>query len=162
VGVLIAVLLLLLLLRSCPAEEPAAPEVPVVVAPAVVPAPPPAPLPPPAPTGRVATRGRPSFETPVPAPLPWVSSFRMQVAARSPRLAECFVGADRPGKLKWTASVSPVDGRVSEHVLEPMLVTDAISGEQRACVLGVLSDPPYRLDDDGRTTPSRVGVVIEF
>ena len=33
-----------------------------------------------------------------PEPLSWIGSFRMQVAARSPRLAECFEGAHGDGR----------------------------------------------------------------
>ncbi len=113
--------------------------------------------------GRMARRDRPAFPTPTPTPLPWLDAFRLQVAARSPRLAACFDGAARPGALKWTAAVEPVHGRVSDPTLEPTLSSDALTGAQRACVLAVLSDPPYRLDGTGAAaTPSRVGIVVEF
>jgi len=87
----------------------------------------------------------------------------MQVAARSPRLAQCFVGAQQPGRLKWSLSVEPHSGRVSDPVIEPMLLTDDLSRKERACVVEVLSDPPYDLQTgDEPSTPSRVGLVIEF
>ena len=88
----------------------------------------------------------------------------MQVTARSPRLAACFAGVERPGSLKWSASVEPVHGQVSDQKLETTLQSDPLTPEQRDCVMGVLSDPPYRLDTKGeeRTTPSRVGLAIEF
>ncbi|MBX2799677.1 MAG: hypothetical protein KTR31_18510 [Myxococcales bacterium] len=161
----LALLLLLFLLRDCScAEEPEpVPEgtAPLVAAgdlgelPFIGP-----PVPPPPPVKR---RDRPDYDAPTPEPLPWVAAFRMQVSARGPRLAECFVGSDRPGRLKWSTSVDPGDGRVSEHALEPMLLTRELTRDERSCVVGVLSDPPYRFAEAVRqSTPSRVGLVIEF
>ncbi|MES2639496.1 MAG: hypothetical protein V4850_08420 [Myxococcota bacterium] len=152
-------LLLLLLLLVC-TRPPPPPEAAPLAAPAAAT---PAPAAPALPTGRVARRDRPRFESPAPEPLPWLSSFRLQVAARSPRLAECFAGAPRPGALKWTAAVEPLHGRVSQHTVEPTLSSDELSGTQRACVLAVLTEPPYRLEaGKSPSTPSRVGMVIEF
>lgn len=160
-------LLLLLLLRDCRCEEdPVAPPAPAVSGPA-------------APAGRgqaasveppietkVKRKDRPAFTPEAPEPLPWIGALRLQVAARSPRLAACFVGAARPGALRWSAAVDPAVGRVSEQTLEPTLSGDPLSAEARDCALGVLSDPPYRLEAgqgrDGRSTPARVGLVIEF
>ena len=109
------------------------------------------------------TIDRPSLESePVPA-LPWLDAFRLQVSARSPRLAQCFVGADRPGRLRWRAAVEPGRGLVSDQEVEPLLIQDALTTEQKDCVVAVLADPPYRLDPgDGPSTPSRVSMVIEF
>lgn len=156
---LLLLLLLLILLPDC--EEPA----PLVVAPAPPPAPVEVVAPEPAPrlTGRVARQPRPAYQSASPAPLSWIRSFRMQVAARSPRLSACFVGASRPGTLKWTSSVEPSTGKVSQHSLEPVQTSETLSRAQRDCVLAVLSDPPYTLQMDAeRATPSRVGMVIEF
>jgi hypothetical protein len=159
---LLAVLLAVLAAACCCAGEPEDPveAPPPAAAPAAggsAPAPPPPPL-----GGRVAPRPRPAFEPPRADELPWLAGFRMQVAARSPRLASCFVGVERPGSLKWTALVEPVSGRVSDHTLEPTLSSDPLTPPQRACVLGALSEPPYRLQADARATPSRVGMAIEF
>ena len=157
---LLAVLLLsLLLLLDCrctrePPPEPA-PE-PVMPVPAEEPE---ATLPRHPPIQRM---DRPEYTSEVPEPLAWLDSFRMQVAARSPRLAECFVGAERPGRLKWTASVDPLEGKVSEHQLEPVLTTDALTATQRACAVDVLSEPSYTLVGEGRATPSRLSMIIEF
>ncbi len=163
--VLLAILLWLLMPDcSCQCREPGAPVV-AVTPPAPVAVPEPEPVaPPPAPiTGRIDSTARPEFQSKPPPPLPWISAFRMQVAARSPRLSECFVGAPRPGTLRWTTSVEPGQGQVSEHVLEPALLSDALSQTQRDCVLRVLTDPPYTLSvGEARATPSRVGLVIEF
>lgn len=156
-----AILLLILLLRECrcdqaPAEAPVGAPTPSASA---VPGPV---EPSPPPTPRVARLPRPAFEAPAPQPVPWLASFRMQVAARSPRLAACFVGAAAPGALKWTALVDPVGGRTSDHAFEPMLRTGELTSAERACVLAALTEPAYRLDADARSTPSRVSLVLEF
>lgn len=114
--------------------------------------------------GRVSRQHRPEYRSGPPPTLPWLPAFRMQVAARSPRLAECFVGAEQPGKLKWTAAVDPVEGRVADHILEPTVQNTELTSFQRGCVLQVLVQPPYRLEagEDSPSTPSRVSIVIEF
>ncbi len=109
--------------------------------------------------GRVAPVPRPAFPEVKPEPVPWLASFRMQVAARSTRLSECFVGTTRPGVLRWTALVEPETGRVTDHELEPVLKSEQLTGRQRDCVLRVLEEPAYRIDGEGA---SRVGMVIEF
>ena len=118
--------------------------------------------PPPPPAGRVARRDRPDFAPPKPATLPWLSAFQLQVAARSPRLAACFVGVEQPGRLKWSAEIEPRSGAVSDARLEPTLGSAPLSSEQQDCVLAVLADPPSRLEVDDRATPSRVAWVVEF
>ena len=158
-------LLALLLLRDCSrsvpelpaaAKEPG-PSAPVQTQPTVHPSAPAVH------SGRVARRERPSFRSETQEPLPWLASFRLQVAARSLRLAECFVGAPRPGTLKWTAAVEPAHGSVSDQTLEPTLLSDALTRQQRGCVFVVLSDPPYQLESGAeRSTPTRIGMVIEF
>jgi hypothetical protein len=78
-------------------------------------------------------------------------------------VAECFVGAERPGRFKWSTSVEPVKGQVSDHVFEPMLLTADLTRSERDCMVAVLADPPYRLKSGAEPeTPSRVGLVIEF
>ncbi len=117
----------------------------------------------PPPKLRIERLDRPEYKSEVPEVLPWVASFRLQVEARSPRLAECFVGAQRPGRLKWTAAVEPGEGRVSDFTIEPTVAEEVLTKQQRSCVIAVLSEPPYRLEGgDERSTPSRVGMVIEF
>jgi hypothetical protein len=161
---LLALLLLLLLLCSrctCapPVEAPEAPLPPAQVEPPEA-APAPAPLPDRPSIPRI---DRPAFETEPQDPLPWLDEFRLQVAARSPRLAGCFVGAERPGRLRWTASVEPSRGRISQQAVEPVLVMDALTSEQKGCVVGVLADPPYELRaEEGASTPTRVSLVVEF
>lgn len=161
----VAILLLLLLLRDCgpgDAVEPEGPALPVEVvaeAPAVEEE---EPAPPPRLTGRVERRDRPEYAPPEPEPMPWLAAFRMQVAARSPRLAECFVGTGAPGRLRWSTSVQVADGAVSDHELEPVLLSQELSREERRCVLGVLDAPRYSLPAGGPVTPARVSLVIEF
>lgn len=159
-ALLALLLLLLFLVRDCRCNAPPA-EGPVEAPEAVDPVPvEPEPAPP---TERMDPILRPTFQSPPPDPLPWLAAFRMQVAARGPRLAACFVGVERPGALKWSALVEPGSGTVSEHTLEPVLQSDALTAEQRACLLQVLSDPAYALDGEGkRATPSRVSIAISF
>jgi len=162
-GALVAVLLVLLFVRGCDEEAPtaAAPVCPPcdegegeagtdTGAAAVA-------------GGRIPPQPRPAYRNPAPPPIPWLADLRLQVAGRSDRLAACFVGAERPGALKWTASVQPEDGRVAEAEVQPMLGGESLTAAQRDCVQQVLAEPPYRLDHDGeRSTPPRVSLVIEF
>ncbi len=147
-------LLLLLLLRRCSCTAPPPPSNPVEVE---LPTPTAAPRP----TEKVARLPRPSFTPPPPEDLPWLDAFHMQVAARSPRLASCFEASDAPGALRWTTSVDPAHGRVSDHTLEPLMRT-TLDDDQRRCVLEALSDPPYRLPPPHPSHPARVALVIEF
>ncbi len=159
------ILLILLLLQDCQCNEPLAPEPPEVgeVEPHQDSAEPEADAPRKPATGRLPRVRRPDFDNEPLDPLPWLAEYRLQVAARSSRLAECFVGAPNPGTLEWTASVEPLVGHVSDHVLEPMLQSDALTRHQKFCALDVLSYPPYDLDSDQeRSTPARVRMVIEF
>lgn len=161
-------LILLLLLRDCACSEPP-PPAPTDCCPCeegptgeAVPAPEPEPEPRVKP-GRIEPRPRPAFRPPAPRKLDWIGDFRLQVAARSARLAACFEGVPTPGSLKWTTSVEPVEGTVGEHDLEPMLLSAELTGRQRRCVLEVLEDPGYRLTPgEEPSTPSRVSLVIEF
>lgn len=163
----VAVLLLLASLMRCECEPPPPSEVPKVEA-----------------KGEVETK----VEPPVPAPVrrqplraqiepqartryqgaeraspDWIDEFRLQVAARSPRLAQCFTGSDRPGTLRWTASVNPRSGAASDHELEPIGASAELRREQRECVVGALSSPLYRLTaPQGESLPQRVSLVIEF
>lgn len=112
------------------------------------------------PSKRVA---RPDFETPDRAPARWVDDFRLQVAARSPRLAACFNGTDRPGALRWTTLVSRQTGAVGNHDFETMGLSGELSQAQLDCLTDVLSSPGYRLDgviEEG--LPDRVSLVLEF
>lgn len=166
---LVFVLLLLLFIR-CECEAPPE-ELPVVAAPApekkeppkVVPAPlkpKPAPV-----TGKVKTQPRASYETEARAPPAWLEEFRLQVSARSPRLAQCFTGSERPGGLRWSAAVNAGSGAVSDHQIEPLGEGASMTNDQRDCVLAALSKPRYLIttwETEAQALPSRVSIVIEF
>ena len=115
------------------------------------------------PGGQVASISRPDMPTPTPESVPWLDAFELQVAARSPRLAGCFEGAARPGALQWSARVEAATGTVSDHRLEPVLDTDALSAGRRACLVEVLSEPSYELvESEPRSVPPRVRLLLEF
>ena len=65
-------------------------------------------------------RPRPGYETEAQPPPEWIDEFRLQATARSPRLAQCFEGTDRPGALRWVAALNPETGTVSDQELEPV------------------------------------------
>lgn len=118
------------------------------------------------PTGppvRFDRRDRPELVTVPPAPPTWLVAFRLQVSARSPRLAECFVGAARPGRLHWTATVEPNSGAIGTQTIEPQLRTSSLTAREMDCVTEVLGSPPYRLPVElVDSTPKRVSLVLEF
>ncbi|MCB9761294.1 MAG: hypothetical protein H6739_15740 [Alphaproteobacteria bacterium] len=157
-------LLPLLLLRDCSCNGKAlGPKDPQRFGPGAAALTPPAPAPPLPRPGRIQRRDRPEYVVDPPPPVPWLTDFRIQVVARSPRLAACFLEAPNPGTLRWSTSVDPTTGAVSEHTLEPTLLSDPLTREQRTCVLAVLSEPRYRLEAEAdQATPQRVGMVIEF
>lgn len=151
-------LLLLLLLWRCTPEVPAPPP----EAPACPTAPseihrvewtPLAPIP---------RAGRPALRVETPARAEWLDALRLQVGARSPRVASCFVGVESPGRLRWTALLHLEGGLVTNNTLAPALTRAEITAEQRACVLSALSSPPYRLSADPATPPTRVSLILEF
>lgn len=162
----LALLLLLLLLIRCEGEpglvatgqkDAGAPAVEVVAVKPPVKAPWKKPVVPPKPVPR------PEFDTPARLPPGWVDEFRMQVAARSPRLAQCFVGTDRPGALRWTSLVSLSTGAVGNHDFDPMGASASLSRAQLDCLEKVLSSPPYSLQGAvAEGLPERVSLVLEF
>ena len=98
-----------------------------------------------------------------PPPPSWIDEFQLQVAARSPRLAQCFTGMDRPGALRWSVSVNGKSGATSDHEFEPVGVSSELSPEQRECVVKVLSNPGYKLTaPEKEALPNRISLVIEF
>ncbi|MGC4120582.1 MAG: hypothetical protein QM765_39585 [Myxococcales bacterium] len=111
---------------------------------------------------QVSPVSRPAFEPVSAPPAAWVQELRLQVAARSPRLAECFTGAQGPGALRWAASINPQSGVVSDHELVTVGTGEQLPRDQRECLIKVLSAPPYRLSASAGTAPDRVGMVIEF
>ncbi|WP_224367849.1 hypothetical protein [Hyalangium versicolor] len=163
----IAILVLLASFLDCECSHPPPAEVPKVEAkaPEEPQAKRPVPTPPRRPPlrGQIASQDRTSYRGADRASPDWIDEFRLQVAARSPRLAQCFTGSDRPGSLRWTASVNPRSGAASDHELEPVGASAELRPEQRDCVVRALSNPPYRLTaPQEESLPQRVGLVIEF
>jgi hypothetical protein len=157
-----ALLLLLLLLQNCPEGHHPPPLVPPPVV--VVEGTPTPTATPPKHTGNIKKRKRPPFvEEQLDTP-PWLPALRLQVAARSPRLAKCFAGVDRPGSLRWTATIDGETGTVFEQELS----TEGAAGLtvlQRKCVLSALESPTYKLVEntaEERPTPARVSLLLEF
>ncbi|MER2562201.1 MAG: hypothetical protein ABTQ32_15855 [Myxococcaceae bacterium] len=106
---------------------------------------------------------RPDFDTPSRLQAAWVDEFRMQVAARSPRLSACFIGSNRPGALRWTTLVSLQTGAVGNHEFESMGVAADLTKAQLDCLQAVLTKPEYRLGDAAvQGLPERVSLVLEF
>jgi hypothetical protein len=93
----------------------------------------------------------------------WVDDFRLQVAARSPRLAECFVGLDKPGALRWTAAVNAKSGAVADHQIESVPPSPELQRGQHDCVVRILSNPNYTLRAlQEEALPKSIALVIEF
>ncbi|MFY0570258.1 hypothetical protein ACN28E_41440 [Archangium lansingense] len=161
-----ALLLLAMLVRcECKPSPPAPPPEPVVKpAPEVKPKQPSPPASKPkAFSERMERQRRGSYQNEAQTSPSWLDDFRLQVAARSPRLAQCFSGTERPGALRWTAAVNAASGSVSDHALELVGTGGELSGKQRDCVLGVLSSPGYRLKPEQKQDlPGRLSLVIEF
>jgi hypothetical protein len=164
-ALLTALLLLLLLFLRCDCEPgaPSSPEAVVLASvDAGVKAVPPRLVKRKPSTDRLASSARPPWELGAQRGPAWLDDFRMQVAARSPRLALCFTGADRPGALRWNVALNPESGATSDHLVEPIGSAD-LTGKQRECVLKTLSTPGYRIAEaDRESVPSRVSLVIEF
>jgi hypothetical protein len=158
------VVLLLSLLRCCscgegapaPVSPPAMDAGTVAVKPAAKP---------PLTAPRLSLQRRGDLKLDDTAALTWLDEFRLQVAARSPKLANCFRGADRPGALRWTTAMNPGSGQVSNHELEPMGGTLGLNPQQRECLIQALSEPRYQLRNrppEESSTPSRVSIMLEF
>lgn len=95
---------------------------------------------------------------------PWVEAFRLQVAARSQRLAQCFVGTSKPGAIRWTASLTPETGAVFDHRIEPMPPAEDLTREQQTCLVEVLAKPGYQklATTHVGALPETVSLVLEF
>ncbi|KFA94509.1 hypothetical protein [Archangium violaceum] len=166
-AVTLAALLLLAMLVRCECQPPPAPPPEPVVKPAPAEVKPKKPEPPAskpkALSERMKRQRRGSYQNEAQTSPSWLDDFRLQVAARSPRLAQCFSGTERPGALRWTAAVNAASGSVSDHALELVGMGGELSGKQRDCVQGVLSSPGYRLKpEQQQDLPGRVSIVIEF
>jgi hypothetical protein len=112
----------------------------------------------------VKTLPRDSYENKKLLGASWLEQFQMQVVARSPRLAECFVGVDRPGALRWTCALNADTGVASDHEFEPLgTLSGQLSKAQENCVVEALSKPAYTLSNVAKEgLPQRIGFVLEF
>jgi hypothetical protein len=93
----------------------------------------------------------------------WLDDFRLQVAARSPRLSECFNGSERSGTLRWSVSIDAKSGAVADHDFEPIGASADLTTEQLVCAASTLSQPPYLLKNAPvEALPNRVSLIVEF
>lgn len=112
---------------------------------------------------KMQTQPRNKFAGAAQAPAAWLDDFRLQVAARSPRLAQCFTGTDKPGALRWTAALNADSGAVSDHQIEPIAPSGELKREQYDCLTRILSDPRYKLKPAvSEVLPDTIALVIEF
>jgi hypothetical protein len=167
-ALLVAILLLLLLRLDCACEPvPAPPVEPVAQEP---PEPEPKPkrerkLRPKKPSfaGKVKKNDRDAMEVKPPPPPSWLGQFRLQVAARAPRLASCFEGNERPGALRWSALVHAKSGKVTESIVEPAFRGASLDDRQTKCLIEGLTAAPYNLTEpDDQAAPRRVSLIFEF
>ncbi|MCK6505302.1 hypothetical protein L6R53_18195 [Myxococcota bacterium] len=101
-----------------------------------------------------------AITTPTPT---WLPAFHQQVAARSPRLAACFVGAAAPGALRWSARLDLRSGRAGDHRFAPTLEAAPPTADQQACLARALAEPPYQIEVPAPPDlPVPVSLVIEF
>lgn len=158
----IALLLLLLLLVDC-AGKPGGKSVLAKATPIVKVTPIPKPTKRPALQAKLDPQKRPGYNLDARPGPDWLDDFRLQVAARSPRLAACFNGSERGGRLRWTVLVDSKTGTVSDHDFEPLGGGANIRNEQKACAMRALSDPGYLLvDPPPDALPNRISLVLEF
>lgn len=107
-------------------------------------------------------RPRPDYELTTLRPPGWLEEFRMQVAARSPRLSRCFDGSSRPGAVRWSVGLDPQSGTVSDQKFEALAAGD-LTAAQQTCAEAVLAKPPYKIAAlDPQSIPPTVSLVIEF
>lgn len=166
-GVVSSLLVLLLLFIRCDCGEGPLPEPAVadagVAEKVVKPKPPPPQVKLPPLDGKLNAQPRPSMAPASPGGPAWLEEFRIQVAARSPRLSQCFTGTERPGALRMSTAVNPQAGTLADLELEPVGVGIDLTQEQRECVSAALTKPAYKLKAPGAEgLPDRVSLVIEF
>ncbi len=164
-NLLIALLiaLLLLLLSRCECEEAPGYGPPSNEPATVVYVPEPEPPAKPLGRGRTKKKKRPKIAVKAPPPPPWLDQFRLQVSARSPRLATCLNGAERPGALKLSGLVHAKSGRVTAAKVEPVFRGSTLSQKQLDCLVKKLIEQPYNLKDpDPEAAARRVSLIFEF
>lgn len=117
-----------------------------------------------APATKATPRLRAQYKAESPSEPAWVEAFRLQVAARSQRLAECFVGTSKPGAIRWTASITSETGAVFDHHIAPVPPAEDLTAQQHGCVVGVLAKPGYQklATTYAGALPETVSLVLEF
>lgn len=111
----------------------------------------------------VETQNRPGYNVAARPGPDWLDELRLQVAARSTRLATCFNGSERGGAIRWTTSIDVKTGAVTGHELEPLGATPSLTDEQKRCATQALSQPGYHLTHPPSSKlPNRVSLVLEF
>lgn len=114
-------------------------------------------------SGKVKSEQRGNLALDLSSVPPWLDAFRLQVAARSPRLARCFEGNERPGAMRLSALVNAGSGRMSEPAIEPAFRGADLTSTQEKCLLRVLASQPYKLGADAPQAASRrVSLIFEF
>jgi len=110
---------------------------------------------------RIRRRLRTRFVNSVPPEQKWLVAFRLQVAARGPRLAACLEDSPQAGAIRWTTRLSPAEGLATDHAFEPDAITAAITKQQKACLSRVLSKPRYTLPEPPEDV-ANVSLILEF
>ena len=164
-GAIIALLLLLWLLpRDCATEsipENPSPQLVPKIPPrpqAIIEETPQRPLVP----ASVPPKNRPKLNVnPPPQPI-WLEEFQRQVSARSPLLAKCAEGARAPGLLRWSGSVDPSSGVLSEQAIESVDATQALTETQQECILRALGALPFNFPNPGDRQARRIRLLLEY
>ena len=107
-------------------------------------------------------KNRPKLNVnPPPQPI-WLEEFQRQVSARSPLLAKCAEGARAPGLLRWSGSVDPSSGVLSEQAIESVDATQALTETQQECILRALGALPFNFPNPGDRQARRIRLLLEY
>ena len=163
-GVTTLLLLLWLLAQDCATES-----IPKTFAPETIPKTSPSPQAiiektsqRPAVPASVPPKRRPNLNVKPPPQPVWFEEFQRQVSARSPLMAKCAEGARAPGLLRWSGSVNPSSGIISEQVIESVNANQALTETQQKCILRALGTLPFKLRDPGDGQARRIRLILEY
>jgi len=98
---------------------------------------------------------------PPPQPI-WLEEFQRQISARSPLLAKCAEGARAPGLLRWSGSVDPSSGVLSEQAIESVNANQALTETQQECILRALGTLPFNFPHPGDGESRRIRLILEY
>ena len=110
----------------------------------------------------VPPKRRPSLNVKPPPQPVWLEEFQRQVSARSPLMAKCAEGARAPGLLRWSGSVNPSSGILSEQVIESINANQALTETQQRCILRALGTLPFKFRDPGDGQSRRIRLLLEY